>query len=81
MMRWFQNVFRLGLKEIASLSRDVVMVILIIYVFTVAVYAMATGIKTEVRNASVAEVDVYQSGLSAHVKAALQTLGCRSPPS
>jgi ABC-2 type transport system permease protein len=79
MMRWFQNVFRLGLKEIASLSRDVVMVILIIYVFTVAVYAMATGIKTEVRNASVAVVDADQSALSSRIKAALQPPYFRTP--
>ena len=43
MRRWIENVFHLGLKELASLSRDVVMVVLIIYVFTVAVYSEATG--------------------------------------
>ncbi len=79
MRRWALNVFRLGLKEIASLSRDVVMVVLIIYVFTVAVYAMATGIKTEVSNASVAIVDADHSTLSSRIKDALQPPYFRAP--
>lgn len=72
MVRWAQNVFRLGLKEIASLSRDVVMIVLIVYAFTVAVYVVATGLKTEVRNASVAGVDADHSVLSSRIKDALQ---------
>jgi ABC-2 type transport system permease protein len=79
MKRWLLNVFHLGLKEIASLRRDIVMVILIVYVFTVAVYAMATGIKTEVSNASVAVVDSDQSTLSNRIKSALQPPYFRVP--
>lgn len=79
MKRWFLNVFHLGLKEIASLCRDIVMVILIVYVFTVAVYAMATGIKTEVSNASVAVVDADQSTLSNRIKGALHPPYFRVP--
>jgi ABC-2 type transport system permease protein len=79
MRRWALNVFRLGLKEIMSLSRDVVMVVLIIYVFTVAVYAMATGIKTEVSNASVAIVDADRSTLSSRIRDALQPPYFRAP--
>jgi ABC-2 type transport system permease protein len=72
MTRWFQNVFRLGLKEISSLARDVVMVVLIVYAFTIAIYVVATGRKTEVRDASVAIVDADQSILSGRIKDALQ---------
>ena len=72
MRRWLQNVFRLGLKELASLSGDVVMVALIVYVFTVAVYSEATAMKTDVNNAPVAIVDADQSTLSARIKDALQ---------
>jgi ABC-2 type transport system permease protein len=71
-IRWTQNVFRLGLKEIASLSRDVVMLVLIVYAFTVAVYVVATGLKTEVSNATVAIVDADHSALSSRIKDALQ---------
>lgn len=72
MTRWFQNVFRLGLKEISSFARDLVLVVLIIYAFTLAIYVVAVGRKTEVRNASVAIVDADRSTLSARVKDALQ---------
>jgi ABC-2 type transport system permease protein len=79
MWRWVQNVFRLGLKEIASLSRDVVMVALIIYVFTAAVYSEATAMKTDVSNAGVAIVDADQSTLSSRIKDALQPPYFRTP--
>lgn len=79
MWRWMQNVFRLGLKEIASLSRDVVMVALIIYVFTAAVYSEATAMKTDVSNAGVAIVDADQSTLSSRIKDALQPPYFRKP--
>ena len=72
MSRWVQNVFRLGLKEIASLSRDLVMVVLIVYAFTVAIYVVATGRKTDINDASVAIVDADQSTLSARIKDGLQ---------
>jgi ABC-2 type transport system permease protein len=79
MRRWFQNVFRLGVKELASLARDVVMVVLIIYVFTVAVYSEATAMKTDVSNAGVAVVDADQSALSSRIKDALQPPYFRPP--
>ena len=79
MRRWVQNVFRLGLKELASLSHDVVMVVLIIYVFTVAVYSEATAMKTDVNNAGVAIVDADQSTLSSRIKDALQPPYFRTP--
>lgn len=72
MVRWILNVFRLGLKELASLSRDVVMVVLIVYAFTVAIYVVATGRKTDVSDASVAIVDADQSTLSARIKDGIQ---------
>ena len=79
MTRWVRNVFRLDLKELASLFRDVVMVVLIVYVFTIAVYAMATGIKTEVSNASIAIVDADHSTLSSRIRDALQPPYFRTP--
>jgi ABC-2 type transport system permease protein len=72
MWRWVQNVFRLGVKELASLSSDVVMILLIVYVFTAAIYSEATAMRTDVNNALVAVVDADQSTLSARIKDALQ---------
>jgi ABC-2 type transport system permease protein len=72
MSRWIQNVFRLGVKELASLSSDVVMMVLIAYVFTVAIYSEATAMRTDVNNALIAVVDADQSTLSSRIKDALQ---------
>jgi hypothetical protein len=47
----------LGIKELHSLRRDPVLVILILYTFTFAIYSVANGVKTEVLNASIAFID------------------------
>jgi ABC-2 type transport system permease protein len=65
------NIYRLGIKELISLRRDPVFVVLIIYVFTAAVYVIATGASTNVRNASVAVVDEDRSALSQRMRDAL----------
>lgn len=63
-MRPLKNVFWLGLKELASLGRDPVMLVLIVYAFTAAVYAVAEGLKMGVDNAAIAVVDEDHSSLS-----------------
>lgn len=63
-MRLLLNIFWLGLKEIASLLSDLVMVIFLCYAFTMAIYVQATGISTQVNNASIAFVDEDGSALS-----------------
>lgn len=72
MRRWIKNAFRLGVKEFASLSRDVVMVVLIAYVFTFAVYTEATAMRTDVNDAKVAVIDGDRSTLSGRIKDALR---------
>lgn len=67
------SIFRLALKELASLSRDLALVGLIIYAFTYAVYGPAKGARMELRNASVAIVDEDHSPLSARLGDALLT--------
>ena len=52
-------------KELSSLRRDPVLVVLIVYTFTLAVYSVAAGANTEVRNAAVAIVDEDGSALLA----------------
>jgi ABC-2 type transport system permease protein len=59
-----RDVWWLGLKELSSLWRDPVLVVLIAYTFTLAVYSVAAGANTEVRNAAVAIVDEDGSTLS-----------------
>ncbi|MBW7898828.1 Inner membrane transport permease YhhJ [Candidatus Brocadiaceae bacterium B188] len=66
-MRLLLNILWLGLKEIASLLSDLVMVIFLCYAFTMAIYVQATGISTQVNNASIAFVDEDGSALSKEV--------------
>lgn len=73
MTKRIDNIYRLGIKELFSLRYDPVMVFLIIYFFTFAVYTPAKSSKMEVRNASVAIVDEDRSRLSYRLKDALLT--------
>ena len=70
--RTLSNIFWLGLKELASLGRDPVMIALIFYAFSFSIYSVATGVKLKVANASVAVVDEDRSYLSRRVRYALQ---------
>ncbi|MCP8938005.1 ABC transporter permease [Alsobacter sp. SYSU M60028] len=79
MSRWFANVFRLGLKELASLRRDTVMTVLVVYAFSVAVYSVANGTRMDVHNASIAVVDLDRSMLSARIRDALRPPFFRTP--
>lgn len=71
MRQWLSNIYRLGLKELRSLRADPVLLLLIVYVFSFAVYAVATGAKLEVVNASVAYVDLDRSDLSGRIIGAI----------
>jgi ABC-2 type transport system permease protein len=65
------RIFRLGIKELYSLRADPIMMILIVYTFTIAIYTVSTGAKLEVENASVAVVDEDRSMLSTRLRDAL----------
>lgn len=70
-MRRIRHVLQLGLKEFRGLARDLVLVVLIIYLFTGSVILVATGAMTEVENASVAIADADRSDLSRRIADAL----------
>jgi ABC-2 type transport system permease protein len=63
-MQQLENIFWLGLKELRSLLSDMVMVLFVVYAFTLAIYIQATGTSSEVNNASIAFVDEDGSALS-----------------
>ncbi|HXV22698.1 MAG TPA: ABC transporter permease [Alphaproteobacteria bacterium] len=65
------NVFRLGVKEFHSLGTDPVLLFMIFFVFTVAVFSQSTGAKFEVEHGSVGVVDEDQSELSRRIGDAL----------
>ncbi|MCL6609898.1 MAG: hypothetical protein K6T74_17590, partial [Geminicoccaceae bacterium] len=57
-------VFRLGLKELWAVLRDPVLLGLVAYTFTLAIVTVARGVRTEVRDAAIAVVDLDGSALS-----------------
>ena len=71
MLTHLQNIYRLGLKELISLRYDIVLVILIVYFFSYAVYAPAKNTQMDLTNASVAVVDEDDSVLSRRIHDAL----------
>ena len=62
-----KNVFRLGIKELWSLVRDPMMLVLIVWTFTVAIYVAATAMPESLHNAPIAVVDEDGSPLSARI--------------
>ncbi|MGE4281741.1 MAG: ABC transporter permease [Magnetospirillum sp.] len=58
------NIFHLGVKELRSLWRDPVMVVLIVYAFSFAVYAATTAMPDSLQNAPLSVVDEDRSPLS-----------------
>lgn len=67
-----RNVFHLGLKEMRSLLRDPVLLVLIVYAFSFAIYAATTAQPETLHKAPVAVVDEDRSPLSQRIVAALQ---------
>jgi len=61
------NVVNLGIKELRSLAHDPVMIALMMYAFTLSVYAVATAIPETLSNVPIAIVDEDQSQLSKRI--------------
>jgi len=67
MRGYLSNVYRLGVKELWSLRRDPVMLILIIYTFSLSVYTSATAMPESLNLAPIAIVDEDRSPLSQRI--------------
>ncbi len=63
-MERLANIFWLGVKELRSLRSDTVLVVFVVYAFTLAIYTQARGTSSEVYNASIGFVDEDGSALS-----------------
>lgn len=64
------NIYRLGVKELWSLIRDPVMLLLIIHAFTLAIYVSATAMPETLNKAPIAIVDEDDSPLSHRIVSA-----------
>ena len=72
MTRWILNVALLSGKELRSVMKDVTLMALILFAFTVAIQLVANGVRAEVMNASVAIMDEDHSELSRRLRDAIQ---------
>lgn len=69
-MQKLSNIFRLGVKELWSLARDPMMLILIAYTFTLSIYTAATAMPETLHMAPIAIVDEDVSPLSLRIASA-----------
>lgn len=79
MKRHLLNIWNLGVKELWSLWREPVMLVLIVYLFTVALYTAATAMPETLHNAVIAVVDEDRSPLSARITSAFYPPHFRPP--
>ncbi|MFJ5483684.1 ABC transporter permease [Pectobacterium actinidiae] len=70
MWQKLSNIYRLGVKELWSLWRDPIMLILIVFTFTFAVYSSASSMPETLNNAPIAVVDEDNSQLSQRIASA-----------
>lgn len=66
-MRAINNILHLGIKELRSLIRDPIMVVLIVWALTFNIYTAATAIPETLHNAPIAIVDEDRSALSTRI--------------
>jgi ABC-2 type transport system permease protein len=64
------NILHLGVKELRSLTRDPIMLVLIVYAFTVSIYTAATAMPETLNKAPIAIVDEDRSPLSERIASA-----------
>ena len=67
MIRSIKNIYHLGIKELISLFRDYLLLILIIYSFSVAVVVASRGKPDSLSSAAIAVVDEDHSQLSKQI--------------
>jgi ABC-2 type transport system permease protein len=65
------NIYRLIVKELRSIRADPMVLVLVAYTFSVAIYTVATGASTEVKDLTVGIVDEDNSDLSRRLPNAL----------
>ena len=67
-----KNILHLGVKELWSLVRDPIMIVLIVYAFTATIYQISTALPDSLHKAPISIVDEDQSALSQRLVTAFQ---------
>ena len=78
-MERLANILHLGTKELPSLQHDLVLVLLILWAFSMGIYSAATKMPESLHNAAIAVVDEDQSQLSERLVQAFQAPYFRTP--
>lgn len=78
-MERLANIFHLGLKELRSLQRDMALMLLIVWAFSLGIYSAATSMPESLHHASIAVVDEDRSQLSERLIQAFQPPYFRPP--
>lgn len=73
------NVLRLGVKELMSLYRDPMMLLLIVYAFTASIYVSSSGMPETLHRAPIAIIDQDQSPLSGRIAGAFYPPNFEAP--
>lgn len=68
--RRLANIYRLGVKELWSIARDPMLILLIVYAFTLSIYTAATAVPETLHKAAIAIVDEDHSPLSNRIASA-----------
>ncbi len=71
-----KNVLHLGVKELWSLARDPIMLLLIVFAFTMSIYSTASSLPDTLYKAPIAIVDEDQSALVAADRQRLPAAAC-----
>ncbi|MBU0916949.1 MAG: ABC transporter permease [Gammaproteobacteria bacterium] len=79
MATWLFNVWHLGLKELRCVLKDRTMMAAIIVSFTLAIYVVAVGTKTDVNHVAVGVVDRDGSALSLRLRDAVRAPMFQAP--
>ena len=79
MRQSIRNIFHLGIKEILGLLRDPLMLVLILYSFSLNVYVSGKAQPDSITNAAIAIVDLDRSPLSKRIVDALLPPMCDKP--
>ncbi|HYP63505.1 MAG TPA: ABC transporter permease, partial [Acidocella sp.] len=66
------NIYQLGVKELRGLFRDPMMLILIVYAFTVSIYSASKAIPETLNHAAIAIIDEDHTPLSGRITAAFR---------
>jgi ABC-2 type transport system permease protein len=74
-----KNILHLGVKEMWSLARDPIMVLLIVYAFTLTIYSISTALPDSLSQAPIGIVDEDQSALSQRIVNAFQAPWFKPP--